>query len=724
LGVQMQAVGEAMAIGRTFPESLQKAFRSLEVGLDGLEPRPAEERRPLDLENMRFPTAFRLLKVREALREGQSVETLQALTHIDPWFLQQIAALVRDGEELATLVEAEGSGSGPSTRPAMAGALRGLKQRGFSDIQIARMSGADRRDGRLTEDEVRELRTSLGIETTYKAVDTCAGEFEAQTPYCYGSYDTEQEIEPLPGRKVLILGSGPNRIGQGIEFDYCCVQAVFALQELGVKAIMQNCNPETVSTDFDVADRLYFEPLTFEDVMNVVAWEQPEGVLIQFGGQTPLNIANRLDAAGVPILGTSPHAIDLAEDREKFAALLDRLDVARPDYGVAHTLEEAAQVAEQVGYPVLVRPSYVLGGRAMEIVYDRPGLESYLRRTTHVSGEHPLLIDAFLENAYEFDVDALCDGTDVLIAGIMQHIEKAGIHSGDSACVLPPYAMPTAALGKIRHYTETLALQLGVRGLVNLQFALRGETLYVLEVNPRASRTVPFVSKARNLPLAKWAAQIALGEALADLTREADLTALSDEAVPPALAVKKPVFPFDKFPDDGIYLSPEMKSTGEVMGLDRGLGGAYAKAELGAGANLPKEGTVFISVNDAHKPAVAAIARDYTELGFAIMATEGTCRFLRQSGLAATAVYKVGEGRPNVADAIRNGEVQLVINTPLGARARDDEFAIGQSAVRHKVPVITTLSGAQAMVRAIRRVQTGRFEVRSLQELFAGPEGA
>ncbi|UCD37342.1 MAG: carbamoyl-phosphate synthase large subunit [Fidelibacterota bacterium] len=711
LGVQMQAVGEIMAIGSTFQESLQKAFRSLEVGLDGLEPRPHEARRPLDLERMRFATAFRLLKVREAFLQGQTLEEVQQLTGIDPWFLHQIAEMLEAGQHLSTQAGRQIKENSTPSKDTTGNALFECKRRGFSDRQIARMT-------ETTEAEVRKTRISIGITATYKAVDTCAGEFSALTPYCYGTYETEQEVEPLPGRKVLILGSGPNRIGQGIEFDYCCVQAVFALQEMGLKAIMQNCNPETVSTDFDVADRLYFEPLTFEDVMNVVELEQPEGVLIQFGGQTPLNIANQLAAAGVPILGTSHKAIDLAEDREKFGALLDRLEIPRPEYGIARTIDEAAKVAEQVGYPVLVRPSYVLGGRAMEIVYHQQGLEEYIRRTADVSWEHPILIDAFLEDAYEFDVDAICDGKEVLLGGIMQHIEEAGIHSGDSACVLPPYFMPSDALEKIRTYTRVLALELDVKGLVNIQYAMKGGVVYVLEVNPRASRTVPFVSKARNIPLAKWAAQIALGKTLQELTGGTNLDALSDDAIPEALAVKKPVFPFDKFPTEGVFLSPEMKSTGEVMGLDKALGGAYAKAELGAGANLPTEGTVFISVNDDDKLNVISIARDVTELGFRIVATEGTCKALRQSGIAAEPIYKVGEGRPNVADAISNGEVQLVINTPLGARAREDEYAMGQSAIHHRVPVITTLSGARAMVRAIRRMQTGNFQVQSLQELF------
>ncbi|UCH09191.1 MAG: carbamoyl-phosphate synthase large subunit, partial [Fidelibacterota bacterium] len=495
LGVQMQAVGEVMAIGRNFQESLQKAFRSLEVGLDGLEPRPHEIRRPLDLERMRFPTAFRLLKIREAFIQGQSLEDIQQLTGIDPWFLHQIADMLQAGTASAQPLAEPSDSSQQAQTDGLGSLLADLKSRGFSDRQLARLSGRP-------EQDIRLLRASQGVNVTYKAVDTCAGEFAAQTPYCYGTYETEQEVEPLEGRKVLILGSGPNRIGQGIEFDYCCVQAVFALQEMDIKAIMQNCNPETVSTDFDVADRLYFEPLTFEDVMNVVEFEQPEGALIQFGGQTPLNIANRLSAAGVPILGTSPEAIDLAEDREKFGALLDRMNIPRPEYGIARTLDEAAQVADQVGYPVLVRPSYVLGGRAMEIVYHRQGLEEYIRRTADVSWEHPILIDAFLEDAYEFDVDALCDGQDVLLGGIMQHIEEAGIHSGDSTSILPPLKVEAGVLKTMKDYTRELGETLHVVGLMNVQFAmLQGET-YVLEVNPRASRTVPFVSKATGVPLA------------------------------------------------------------------------------------------------------------------------------------------------------------------------------------------------------------------------------
>ncbi|MCH7574200.1 MAG: carbamoyl-phosphate synthase large subunit [Candidatus Marinimicrobia bacterium] len=705
LGVQMQSVGEVMAIGRTFQESIQKAYRSLEEGLDGLEPRSAEATRALDLDKMRFPTAFRLLKVQQALAQGRPVDEVHELTSIDPWFLHQINEIAQvNGQPLITAIGEEADDD-------QAAALTALKQQGFSDVQIGRFTGQ-------SEEQIHALRLRLGVVPAFKSVDTCAAEFSANTPYCYSSYETENEVRPLEGDKVIILGSGPNRIGQGIEFDYCCVQALFALQEMGYKAIMHNCNPETVSTDFDMADRLYFEPLTFEDVMAVIDQEQPLGVMVQFGGQTPLALAGRLAAAGVNILGTSPEAIDLAEDREKFGALLDRLKIARPDYGIAHNLDEATRVAGEVGYPVLVRPSYVLGGRAMEIVYSQGDLESYLRKHTGRGWDHPILIDVFLEDAYEFDVDALCDGSEVFIAGIMQHIEEAGIHSGDSACVLPPYHLTDSEAAAIEQVTTQLALELGVKGLLNVQFAVKDDTVYVLEANPRASRTVPFVSKARNIPLAKWAAQIAAGQSLPEVVGST-LSGSEAMARQEVVAVKKPVFPFSKFPADGVYLSPEMKSTGEVMGIDPGLGGAYAKAEMGAGTVPPASGTVFISVNDRDKSQVVDIARDLHELGFSIIATAGTQAKFQQSGIAARSIYKVGEGRPDAADAIRNREVQLIINTPLGAQSRHDEYAIGTSALRHGVPFVTTLSGARAMVRAIRRVQTGQFQVRSLQNLFS-----
>jgi carbamoyl-phosphate synthase large subunit len=690
LGVQMQSVGEVMAIGRTFRESLQKAFRSLEVGLDGLEPKPpaggdpeVTRARPLDLSALRFPTAFRLLKIRQAFLEGRSIEEVQALTGIDPWFLHQIQHLAR------VAVTRVGDGD-----------LRRYKQDGFSDRQLARMTGQ-------SAAAIRRRRQQKGITPVYKVVDTCAAEFAARTPYCYSTYEEENEIEPLPGKKVIILGGGPNRIGQGIEFDYCCVQAVFGLKELGYRTIMINCNPETVSTDFDLVDRLYFEPVTLEDVLNIVDFEQPDGVLVQFGGQTPLKIAGALQAAGVPILGTSPESIDLAEDREKFGKILDRLEITRPEYGTGRSLEEVVAVAERIGYPVLVRPSYVLGGRAMEIVYSTDQLVDYIARSADVTAGHPILVDEFLEDAFEFDVDALSDGTDVRIGGIMQHIEEAGIHSGDSACVLPPYKITSRTLEEITRITALLAGELRVVGLINLQFAYKDGVVYVLEVNPRASRTVPFVSKATNVPLARIAAQLTVGKRLRDYE-------LPDWNGRRHIAVKEAVLPFNKFPAESIFLGPEMKSTGEVLGLAATFGEAFARASLGAGNRLPNEGTVFISVNDNDKLNIIPIARDFHELGFRVVATAGTAQTLNQNGIPAETVFKVGEGRPNVVDGIKNGDIHLVVNTPFGRRSRFDEEAIGRAAIQKGIPAITTLSGAQAAVRAIRSRKP--LVVKSLQE--------
>ena len=683
LGVQMQSVGEAMAIGRTFRESLQKAFRSLETGLDGLEPKPGK--RPLDMTKLRFATAFRLLKIRQAFLEGETVDELHRITKFDPWFLRQIERVVMN--------HSFEKGDNDS--------LKQLKQEGFSDRQIGRML-------EKSEEEIRTARKKAGITPTYKVVDTCAAEFEAETPYCYSTYEEENEIKPLKGKKVIILGGGPNRIGQGIEFDYCCVQAVFAARELGWKAIMVNCNPETVSTDFDITDRLYFEPVTFEDVMNIVDLEQPDGVLVQFGGQTPLNIAQRLMNAGAPILGTSPNAIDFAEDRKKFGAILDKLDIPKPEYGTALSEEEAVNVTTKIGYPVLVRPSYVLGGRAMEIVYNDQQLLDYVRKAADVSPEHPILIDSFLEDAFEFDVDALCDGEQVYIAGVMQHIEEAGIHSGDSSCVLPPYWLTDNGLKKIEEYTRQITLELGVQGLINIQFAEKGGTVYVLEANPRASRTVPFVSKATDVPLAKIATGIVLGKTLSDYK-------LSEFSTNGHIAVKKPVFPFNKFPEENVFLGPEMKSTGEVMGVAHRFGDAFAKAITGDGQSLPTSGKAFVSVNDNDKMKVLPIVRDLAELGFEVVATEGTAKTCRRNGIRTEKIFKVGEGRPNAVDGIKNGEIQLVINTPLGAQSRYDEYAIGRTAIQARIPVVTTLSGAQAAVRAIR--STNINEVRSLQEI-------
>ncbi len=687
LGVQMQSVGEVMSIGRTFRESLQKAFRSLEVGLDGLEPKPPAEGDPdvnrarsLDMSTLRYATSFRLLKVRQAFLEGQTIENVNKVTGIDPWFLYQIKLLVETRHSIS---------------------LRELKQNGYSDKQIGRL-------WKKSELEIRSLRKKENILPSYKVVDTCAAEFEAQTPYCYSTYDEENEIEPLKGKKAIILGGGPNRIGQGIEFDYCCVQAVFGLKDQGYKTIMVNCNPETVSTDFDLVDRLYFEPVTFEDVLNIVEFEKPNGVLVQFGGQTPLKIANALENAGVPIMGTSPTNIDLAEDREKFANILEKLKIVCPEYGTGRTLDEVVIVAERIGFPVLARPSYVLGGRAMEIVYAKEQLINYISRNADVTEGHPILIDEFLEDAFEFDVDALCDGNTVHIGAVMQHIEEAGIHSGDSACVLPPYRITTEAMEEIIRITKALALELKVIGLINLQFAYKDGQVYVLEVNPRASRTVPFVSKATNIPLARIASQLSTGAHLSEF----DLKAWDSNH---HVAVKEAVLPFNKFPEESIFLSPEMKSTGEVMGISNTLGESFLRASISAGNNIPNSGRVFLSVNDSDKLNVISIARDLHEIGFKLVATSGTAKELMRNGLQVESIFKVGEGRPNVVDWIKNNEIDLVINTPMGAQARYDEESIGRSCIQKGIMAITTLSGAEAAVRAIR-LSNKTIHVHSIQE--------
>ena len=687
LGVQMQSVGEVMAIGRTFRDSIQKAFQSLEVGLHGLEPKVTEYR-PLDLSKISFGTAFRLLKVKQAFDEDYDIETLYNQTKIDKWFLNQIKQLsIISSQQFELSCEN----------------IYFLKQEGYSDLQIAKIMN-------LTENEIYTFRQKNNILPTYKSVDTCAAEFEAQTPYCYSTYEIENEIQPLNGKKILILGSGPTRIGQGVEFDYCCVQAVMGLKEVGFKTIMFNCNPETVSTDFDISDRLYFEPLTFEHVMNVINFEKPDGVLIQFGGQTPLNIANKLKSLNVNIIGTDSSSIDLAEDRKKFGQILDKLQIHAPKWGTAFSIDEALSIAENINYPVLVRPSYVLGGRGMEIVYDNNDLKRYVAKAALVSGEHPILIDDFLEDAFEFDVDALCDGTDVYIAGIMQHIEEAGIHSGDSSCVLPAYALSIADKNIIESQTKDLALALNTKGLINIQFALKDNIVSVLEVNPRASRTIPFVSKVTNVPLAKIAAQLAVGKKLSEYKFPQNNNGL--------IAVKKPVFPFNKFPNQSIFLSPEMKSTGEVIGLDTHLGSAYAKAEIGSGNILPMEGNIFISVNDIDKMKVIPIARDFYELGYNLIATDGTFNLLNQNGINCKLIAKVGEGRPNVVDHIKNNEIQFIINTPLGQKSRYDEYEIGKSAIRYNIITTTTISGAQAALRAIRRIKNNNLTYKSLQDIF------
>ena len=687
LGVQMQSVGEVMAIGRSFKESIQKAFRSLEVGLDGLEAKNRLHEDPdlirsksLDMSTLRFATSFRLLKVREAFLSGESVEEIHRLTKIDPWFLNQIKSLTEISKK---------------------DSLRTLKVNGFSDIQISRLL-------KTSEDKIRIERDKQSIKPSFKVVDTCAAEFVAKTPYCYSSYDYENEISPLEGKKVVILGGGPNRIGQGIEFDYCCVQAVYGLRDQNVKTIMINCNPETVSTDFDLVDRLYFEPVTYEDVLNIIEFEKPDGVLVQFGGQTPLKIANRLLKAGAPIIGTSPKSIDLAEDREKFGKILKELNILCPKYGTGKTLEKVIEVADKIGYPVLARPSYVLGGRAMEIVYSKTQLIDYILRSADVTAGHPILIDEFLEDAFEFDVDALSDGSTVHIGAIMQHIEEAGIHSGDSACVLPPFNIRTKALDEILNITNALALRLNVKGLINLQFAYKNGEVFVLEVNPRASRTIPFVSKTTNTPLARIASQLAIGVPLSSF----DLDPWDNK---PYTAVKEAVLPFNKFPEESIFLSPEMKSTGEVMGISKTLGESFRRALISAGNKVPTGGNVFISVNEKDKLDIIPIARDLIEIGFNILATSGTKKELQKNGIRASSVFKVGEGRPNVVDEIKNKNVQLVINTPMGARARYDEESIGRTCIQKNILAITTLSGAGAVVRAIR-LDSKKIEVKSIQE--------
>ena len=688
LGVQMQSVGEVMAIGRTFRESIQKAYRSLEVGLNGMEPKETKYRK-LDLGKLGYPTSFRLLKVKQAIEDGYSIKDIHTQTKIDPWFLSEIKMIVDIKNQSNSFNKKN---------------IIELKKEGFSDIQIGFKYNK-------TPQQVRQFRKKNQIIPTYKVVDTCAAEFEALTPYCYSTYEQENEIVPLEGKKIIILGGGPNRIGQGIEFDYCCVQAVFGLKDLGYKTIMINCNPETVSTDFDIADRLYFEPLTFEDVMNIIDFENPDGVVVQFGGQTPLNIASELKINGVNIIGTSPDSIDLAENRKKFGKILKQLNIPAPSWGTAFSVDEAQKIANRIKYPVLVRPSYVLGGRGMQIVYDDDALKTFVGKAALVSGDHPILIDAFLENAFEFDVDAICDGKDVFISGIMQHIEEAGIHSGDSSCVFPPYELSSKSKKTIEKYTKTMALQLNTVGLINIQFAVKDEVVYVIEVNPRASRTIPFISKVIDIPLAKIAAQVGAGIKIKDLK-------LKHDRSKGLIAIKKPVFPFNKFPNQSLFLSPEMKSTGEVIGFDDNLGSAYAKATLGAGNRLPTHGTVFMSVNESDKMDIIPIGRDFKEFGFDIIATTGTAKVLVENGVKCKTIYKVGEGRPNVVDEIKNNNIQLIINTPLGKQSRYDEYEIGRAAIKYKVTAITTIEGAQAVVRAVRNIKFGKLNYQSLQDIF------
>jgi len=699
LTTQMKSVGEAMAIGRTFKEAFQKGLRALEIGRPGwvIGASLADDRltsdTPEDLRvALRTPTPERIFQIKRALLAGVSVDEVAQASGIDPWFLFQMEELLEAERWFAALPPGETG----------AAELRRMKRMGFSDRQLGTLRG-------ISEGTVREARWRLDVHPAYKTVDTCAGEFPSATPYLYSSYDAENESEPLGAQGIVILGSGPNRIGQGVEFDYCCVRAGLAFRELGFKTIMINSNPETVSTDFDISDKLYFEPLTFEDVIEIVRWERPKGVVVQLGGQTPLRLTKPLEAAGVPILGTAPDSIDIAEDRGRFEALVDRLGITQPANGTARSVEEAVKVAERIGFPVLVRPSYVLGGRAMEIVYDQGSLRDYFEKAARVAPEHPVLIDRFLEDAFEGDVDALADGTRCVIGGVMQHIEDAGVHSGDSACVMPPYLIGDRQVDEMRRYTKAFAEALGVVGLINVQYAIKDGVVYVLEVNPRGSRTVPFVSKATGVSLAKLAAAVMTGHTLDEL-------GVPDDLPLPGVAVKEAVFPFTKLPGVDTILGPEMRSTGEVMGLADSFGMAFAKAQIAADGSLPLAGGIFVTVNDSDKPTVLPIARRFHELGFRLTATEGTARYLRSRGVPAERVAKVHEGRPNAIDLIVSGEVQLLINTPLGKFTQADDYAIRRAALMHRVPYTTTMSAASAACDAIIALRSRTGSVRSLQE--------
>ncbi len=694
LTTQMKSVGEVMAIGRAFQESLQKALRGLETGADGLNERLDRERgevQTLLQHELRVPGAERLWYVADAFRQGMSIAEVHELTRIDPWFLAQIEDLVYEEAK----IRMQGIEALDYRR------LRDLKRKGFSDARLASLLG-------IHEQDIRQSRHRLGIRPVFKRVDSCAGEFKATTAYMYSTYEEECEAGPTDREKIMVLGGGPNRIGQGIEFDYCCVQAALAMRELGFETIMVNCNPETVSTDYDISDRLYFEPVTLEDVLEIIALEKPKGVIVQYGGQTPLRLARALEAVGAPIIGTSPDSIDLAEDRERFQQLLVRLKLRQPPNRTVRDVNEAAPLAGEIGYPLVVRPSYVLGGRAMEIVYNEQDLRTYMKQAVAVSNESPVLLDRFLDQAIEVDVDAVCDGEEVVIGGIMEHIEQAGVHSGDSACSLPPHNLSQAIQAQLKEQTRRLASALGVVGLMNVQFAIQGEDIYVLEVNPRASRTVPFVSKATGIPLARCAAKCMVGLSL----RKQGLTA---ERVPGYYSVKEAVFPFIKLPGVDPLLGPEMKSTGEVMGLGLSFGEAFAKAQQAAGMALPRSGRAFISVRDADKEQAIGVARDLFDLGFELVATRGTAKALHEAGIACKVVNKVLEGQPHIVDMIKNDEIDLIINTTEGKQAIADSFTIRGSALQRKVAYTTTMAGAAATVMAIREGETGR--VSRLQEL-------
>jgi carbamoyl-phosphate synthase large subunit len=734
LTTQMKSVGEVMAIGRTFKESLQKAVRSLEIGTRGFEEVEAD----IDLikSRLKTPNAERIWYVAEALRQGMGIQEIHDLTWIDPWFLHNVRQII-DMEEN---IRDSGRG-GVTATPSFESLILDAKRYGFSDRRIAQLVD-------LQEGDIRHIRQKNGLRAVYKMVDTCAAEFDAFTPYLYSTYEkpfymvqrfedsrgesavtrplpepspwpvsltpvVENEANPSNKKKIIILGSGPNRIGQGIEFDYCCVHAVFALKELGYETIMVNCNPETVSTDYDTADRLYFEPLTLEDVLNIIETEKPEGVIVQFGGQTPLKLAVPLEREGVKILGTTPDSIDRAEDRKRFKELLHKLDLRQAESDTVMSAEEALLAAERIGYPVMVRPSYVLGGRAMEIVYDGRSLEEYMRRAVKASPEHPVLVDKYLEDAVEVDVDAVSDGTDVVIGGVMEHIEEAGIHSGDSACSLPPYSLNTEIVEEIKRQTKALAKELDVIGLMNVQFAVKTHDIYILEVNPRASRTVPFVGKATGVPLAKIAAKLMAGKKLIEL-------GFTEEKRIKHIAVKEAVFPFDRFRGVDSILGPEMKSTGEVMGIDEDFGLAYGKSQTASGNRIPDSGKIFISLKDKDKPASVAIVRKLFDIGLSVIATRGTARYLKDNGLDVEVVNKVAEGRPHIVDLIKNKEIHFVINTVSGAQAQKDSFSIRESALQYKVPFTTTMSGAFAVVTAIEMLKKERVHIKSIQEYHKG----
>ncbi|HJV35113.1 carbamoyl-phosphate synthase large subunit, partial [Geomonas sp.] len=707
LTTQMKSVGEVMSIGRTFKESFQKALRSLEIGSSGFESRffgvcgdtrrgITDKERGKLIEKLTTPNCDRIWYLGDAFRCGMGVDEIYKLTGIDPWFLHNIRQIIEKEEELKNVaIKAE-------SHDHLRDLLWEAKRYGFSDKYLGLLWG-------IPEADVRALRLSVNVKPVYKRVDTCGAEFVAHTPYLYSTYEEECEAEPTDRKKIIILGGGPNRIGQGIEFDYCCVHGVFALAEDGYETIMVNCNPETVSTDYDTSDRLYFEPLTLEDVLNIVDVEKPNGVIVQFGGQTPLKLAVALEKAGVPIIGTSPDAIDRAEDRERFQEMLQKLNLRQPENGTARSFEEAEAVAERIGYPVVVRPSYVLGGRAMEIVYDVDNLRRYMHTAVQASPEHPILIDKFLDEAIEIDVDALCDGNVAVIGGIMEHIEEAGIHSGDSACSLPPYSISPEIVDEIRRQTKVMALELGVKGLMNVQYAVKGNDIYIIEVNPRASRTSPFVSKATGRPLAKIAARVMAGKTLTEL-------GVTEEIVPEHISVKESVFPFAKFPGVDTILGPEMKSTGEVMGIGKTFPEAYARAQSGAGVKLPVTGKVFISVKDSDKKHIVSVAKRLYDQGFELVATRGTASYLQEKGVPVQMINKVLEGRPHIVDAIKNNEICMVINTTHGAQAVADSFSIRRSTLINNIAYYTTASGARAVVDGIIATSQSKLEVKSIQD--------